>query len=98
MLKGHSLQVLHGNKTSAIALADFVDSANVGMVKRRCRSCFPAETIECGSVFSNGVGEEFQRDESAKRKVFGLIDNAHAATAEFLDDAIVRDGLANHGR
>jgi len=33
---------------------------------------------------------------AAQRFVLSLIDNAHAATAELLDDALVRDGLANH--
>jgi hypothetical protein len=28
--------------------------------------------------------------------VLRLIDNAHPTTAEFLDDAVVRDGLAEH--
>ena len=30
--------------------------------------------------------------------VFGLVHHAHAAAAELLDNAIVRDGLANHSR
>jgi hypothetical protein len=33
---------------------------------------------------------------AAQRFVLGLIDNAHAATAELLDDAVVRDGLSDH--
>lgn len=28
--------------------------------------------------------------------ILGLIDHAHAASAEFLQDAVVRDGLADH--
>jgi hypothetical protein len=30
-------------------------------------------------------------------RVFGLVDHAHAATTKLLDDAVVRDGLADHG-
>src|SRR6478736_3562404 len=30
--------------------------------------------------------------------VFGLVDHAHPTAAELLDDAVVRDGLANQGR
>ena len=30
--------------------------------------------------------------------VLGLVDNTHAATAEFLNDAVVRNGLADHPR
>ena len=28
--------------------------------------------------------------------VLGLVDDTHAATAQLLDDAVVRDGLADH--
>ena len=31
-------------------------------------------------------------------RVLGLVDNAHPATAELLDDAVVRDGLADHAQ
>ena len=30
--------------------------------------------------------------------VLGLIDHAHATASELLDDAVVRDGLADHSR
>ena len=46
----------------------------------------------CGDVF----GEELEGDEAAELDVFGLVDHAHAAAAEFFEDAIVRDGLADH--
>ena len=31
-----------------------------------------------------------------KASVLGFVDDSDAATAEFLGDAVVRDGLANH--
>src|SRR5579872_1255946 len=31
-------------------------------------------------------------------EIFGLVDNSHAATAKFFNDAIVRNCLADHGR
>ncbi len=31
-------------------------------------------------------------------RVLGLVDDAHAAAAQLLDDAVVRDGLADHWR
>src|SRR5437879_13358425 len=45
-----------------------------------------------GDVFR----EKFEGDEAMQARVFSLIDHAHAATAEFFDDAVVRDGLADH--
>ena len=29
--------------------------------------------------------------------VLGLVDHTHAAAAELFEDAVMRDGLANHG-
>ena len=40
--------------------------------------------------------QEFQRDEAAKFGVFGLVDHTHPPAAEFFDDPVVRDGLADH--
>jgi hypothetical protein len=34
-------------------------------------------------------GEKLQRDEAPKLGILGLVHNAHAATAEFLDNAVV---------
>jgi hypothetical protein len=30
--------------------------------------------------------------------VLGLVDHTHPTTTEFFEDAVVRDGLANHGQ
>jgi hypothetical protein len=32
----------------------------------------------------------------AQRQILGLINHAHAASAELLQDAVVRDGLVDH--
>jgi hypothetical protein len=40
---------------------------------------------------------EFQGDETAKRGVFGLIDDAHASATEFFDEATVRNCAAISG-
>jgi hypothetical protein len=33
----------------------------------------------------------------ASRRVFGLVNHAHPAAAELLDDAVMRNGLTDHG-
>src|SRR5437899_9712909 len=96
MLQSHAFQVLHGNKACALAFADFVDRADVGMVECGSRACFSAETLERGRVLRNIVGEKFKRDKSSERQVLGLVDNAHPAAAEFFDDAVVRNDLTDH--
>jgi hypothetical protein len=42
------------------------------------------------------VRQEFQGYKSAELGVLGLVHNAHAAATQLLDDAVVRDGLADH--
>ena len=40
--------------------------------------------------------KEFNGDSPAKMRVLGQIDFAHASVPEFLENAVVRDGLPNH--
>ena len=47
------------------------------------------ETGESLGVRSDVVGEKFEGDEALEAIVFGLVDHAHATTAQFCEDAIV---------
>ena len=40
-------------------------------------------------------GKKFQSDVSAKSDIFRLINDTHPGATRFLDDAVVRDGLAD---
>ena len=51
----------------------------------------------CGSLAASCV-QEFQRDKAMKLHILGFVDNTHPPAAQFLDDAVVRDGLADHAR
>ena len=42
------------------------------------------------------VRQELQGDEAMEASVLGLVNHTHPAAAELLDDAVVRDGLADH--
>ena len=54
------------------------------------------KTVEGLRVSGELIGQELQGDEAAELGVLGLVNNAHPAAAELLDDAIVRDGLPDH--
>jgi hypothetical protein len=43
------------------------------------------------------VRQELERDEASEIGVLGFVDNAHPAAAQLLDEAVVRDGLTDHG-
>jgi hypothetical protein len=53
-----------------------------------------AESFERLRISGDVVRKEFQRHKTAERSVLSLVNNAHPA-AEFLDNAVMRDDLAN---
>ena len=46
-----------------------------------------------GNIF----GQEFERDEATKLGVLSLVNDTRATATQPLDDAVVRDCLADHG-
>ena len=97
VLEGHAFEKFHGDEGLIVVLADLVDRADVGVVQRRSGTGLAAETFERMRIAGNVSRKEFEGDKAAQADVFGLVDYAHASAAEFLDDAVVRDGLADHG-
>jgi hypothetical protein len=65
------------------------------MVQRGRRPSLPAEAFQRLRVLGEVLRKEFQRDETAKVGVLGFVHHAHAATAKLLDDAVMRNCLAN---
>src|ERR1700724_1624752 len=96
MLEGHRIEKLHHDEGLAFTLADFVDGTDVGMIQGRRGTSLPAETFERMRVSGNIFRQELQGDEATKLRVPGLVNHAHAATAELFNNAVVRDGLADH--
>jgi hypothetical protein len=68
------------------------------MIQRRGRLGFPLKTAECLRAFGRAVGQELERNKAAEPYIFGLEHHPHCARTEFLNDVIMRDGLANHWR
>src|SRR5262245_18737678 len=64
------------------------------MVQRRGRALLAFEALERLPVLGERVGQELQGHEPAEAGVFGLVDDTHTATADLLDDPVMRDGLA----
>jgi len=73
-----------------------MDGTDVGMIQGRCGTSFPAEALERLRAPSNLFRQELQGDEATKLGVLGLVHHAHPTAAELFDDAVVRDGLADH--
>src|ERR1022692_2733796 len=66
------------------------------MVQRRSSLGLALEAAESLLIFGNFIGQELERDKAAEFHILGLIYDTHAATAEFVDDAVMRNGLADH--
>ena len=97
MLQGHAVEELHRDEGATIFFADVVNGADVGMIERRGGTGLAAEALQRLGIASYVIGQKFEGNKPAQARVLGLVDNAHAATTELLDDAVVRDGAVDHG-
>jgi hypothetical protein len=67
------------------------------MVKSGRGTGLATKTFQGLGVVSYFFGQELQGHEPAKASVLGLVHDTHPSAAQLLKDAVVRDGLADHG-
>src|SRR5579864_2664280 len=96
MLQRHAVEKFHDQEGMGVLLADFVDGADIGMVEGGCGLRLALKAGKCLGVFDDVVGKKLQGDETMEGDVLSLVNHAHSAATELLDDAVVRDGLADH--
>src|SRR5580700_8241727 len=96
LLERLAFEELHHDESLALVAADFVDGANVGVVERRGGAGFALESFEGLRVFGEVFRKEFQRYETPKGSVFGLVDDAHPPATQRFEDAVMRDRAADH--
>ena len=97
VLQGHALQIFHGDKRLAVFLANVVNGADVGMVQRGSRLRLALKAAERLGILGHFIGQKFERDKTMQPRVFGFVNHTHAAAAQLLDNAVVRNGLSDHG-
>ena len=95
MLQRQAVQKLHGDERLTVLVANFVDGADVGMIQCGGGLRFALKAVEGLRVFGYVVGQELQGDKAVELHVLGFVDHTHAAATELLDDAVVRNGLAD---
>src|ERR1035438_8154005 len=98
MLQRRAFQAFHGDEANAVAFADFINRANIGMVERGRRLCLTLKAVERLSIVGNLLGQKFQCDKATQGKISSPIDNTPPTAPKLLDDAVVRYGLADHWR
>ena len=83
-------------KAVTVLFADVVNRADIGVVEGRSRLGFALKTGQGLRIPSYFLGQKLQRDETPQTGVLGLVHHAHAATAEFLNDAVMRNDPVDH--
>ncbi len=96
MLQRHTLEILHDDECSTALLINLMDRADVWVIERGRGFGFPLKAGQCLWVFGHIIRKEFERDKALEFNVVGLENDTHTATTEFLDNAIVGDGLVDH--
>src|SRR5580698_7921818 len=97
VFEGRAVQILHGDESFAVLLANVIDGADIGMVQGGSGLGLTLKPAEGLRIFGYVFGKEFQGDEAVQPRVFGFVDNTHSATTQAFNDAVVRNGLAYHG-
>ena len=98
MLQRLPFQKFHDDEGLAFVFADVVDRADVGVVEGRSGARLALEPLQGLMILCQFLGQELERHEAAELGVLGLVDHAHAPATQLLQNAIVRNGLANHAR
>jgi hypothetical protein len=90
-----SFEQFHGDVGPAVVFTAFVNDADVFVIERRGGARFALKTLERHRVGID-VGHELESDVATEFRVFGFIDDAHAAGAESAKDLVVSYGGSNH--
>jgi hypothetical protein len=75
-----------------------MDRADIGMIESRRCPRFRLKSFQGQRVAFKVRWQELQGHMPTEAEVFGLVDDAHSSPAQLLQDAVMRNGLANHGK
>ena len=95
MLQRLAVQKFHHQKAFALILTNLMDSTDIGVVEGRRSAGFATEPLQRRWLESQVFRKKLNGNQAAEFGVLSLVDNPHPTTTKLLDDAVVRDGLAN---
>jgi hypothetical protein len=95
MFQRDAFQKFHGDERMPVLFADVVDGADIGMIQRGGGLGLALKTCQRARIARNFRREKLEGHEAVQPRVLGLINHAHSATAELLQNAIVGDSLAD---
>src|SRR5579859_4413485 len=96
MVERLAFEQLHGDEALAIRFADVIEGTDVGMVQGGGGAGLALKALERLRIARKIFRKKFERDVAAQASVLGLVNDAHAACAQLGENAVVRDGLADH--
>ena len=97
MSQRHPIQKLHRNEGMPVLRA--------GRSRKWCK-CWDDSDADaaCASrlkanqsmrILRHVIGQKLERYKTMQTNIFGLVNHAHTAATDLVDDAVMRDGLAN---
>ena len=98
VLQRVAVEIFHDDVLTLVGLANVVDGAYIGMIERRRGPRLAPESLQRLRVPRQFIGQELQGHAPAQPQIFSFVNHTHAATAQFLRNAVVRDGLPDHKR
>ncbi len=97
LLEAFSLVIFHHNEHPPLrGLVDVMDDADVGVLERGGGLGFVNKPLFGLRIVREFRGEEFEGNEAVELEVPGFVDNAHTASAQVLENLVVRDCCADH--
>ncbi len=98
VLERFALDEGHRDERLAACVIDLMDWADAGVVQSGGGLGFTQKALLRLLVIQQMSGKKLEGDGAFKFGVLGLVNHAHAALAEFVEDLVVADALANHDR
>jgi hypothetical protein len=95
VLERLALEEFHDDEGMAVFFAGIVNRTDIGVIKGGGGLGFALEAFEGGGVAGQGFREEFKGHLALETDVVGTVHDAHTPAAEFVQDAVVGDGLAD---
>ena len=90
------LQQFHDQEGLPLDRVDFVNRADVRVVQSGGGARFALKPLQRARVGREIVGEHLQGHEPSEPGVLRPVNDTHAAGAKSVNDAVMRDGLADH--
>ena len=89
LIEALSLDELHRVKVNAIVLADVEHRYDIRVVQAGCHASLALKSFEEYRVAGQVKRQDLQGHVSAQRLLNGLINDPHAAAADFAEDAVL---------